>query len=152
MTFDFIEKRPAPGDQVVWFPFAENDDFSPSWWDYRSIDGNRSYTLLEVHQGGVEVARIELDPDVAIDHYLGTPELGNTALEIELIEVAESHRRRGVGTKIIRALAFRYPERRLLAFSEEADDFWASLGWTRYDHPEGPQLNRPLFIQPAAGV
>ncbi|MEU4594831.1 GNAT family N-acetyltransferase [Micromonospora aurantiaca (nom. illeg.)] len=151
MTFDFIEKRPGPGDQVIWYPFAENSDFSPSWWDYRSIDGVKSYALLEVRQGGVEVARIELDPGVVIDHYLGTPELGNAALEIELIEVAESHRRRGIGTKIIGALASRYPERRLLAFSEEADDFWASLGWTRYDHPEGPQLNRPLYIQPAEG-
>lgn len=152
MTFDFIEKRPAPDDQVIWFPFADDNDFSPSWWDYRSIDGDKSYTLLEVRQGGVEVARIELDPGVVIDHYLGTSELGNSALEIELIEVAESQRRRGVGTRIIRALVSRYPERRLLAFSEEVDDFWASLGWTRYDHPEGPRFNRPLFIQTAEGV
>ncbi|MBM0232476.1 hypothetical protein JNW91_11735 [Micromonospora sp. STR1_7] len=152
MSFDFIEKRPAPDDQVIWYPFAENNAFSPSWWDYRSLDGDKSYTFLEVRQGGAEVARIELDPDVMIDHYLKTPELGNSALEIELIEVAESQRRRGVGTKIIQGLVSRYPDRRLLAFSEGAEDFWASLGWTRYDHPEGPQLNRPLFIQPAAGV
>ncbi|MET8282979.1 hypothetical protein [Micromonospora sp. NPDC005174] len=151
MSFDFIEKQPAPDDQVIWYPFAENNDFSLSWWDYRSLDGDKSYTFLEVRQGGAEVARIELDSDVMIDHYVGTPELGNSALEIELIEVAEPQRRRGVGTKIIRGLVSRYPDRRLLAFSEEADDFWASLGWTRYDHPEGASY-RPLFIQTSAGV
>ncbi|MBM0255630.1 GNAT family N-acetyltransferase [Micromonospora sp. 4G55] len=152
MTFDFIEKRPGPGDRLVWFPFADNDDFNPSWWNHRSFYGESSYTLLEVHSDGVEVARIELDSDVAIDHYVGTPQLGDTALEIQLIEVAASQRRRGVGTKIMQALVARHPERRLLAFSEEADDFWASLGWARYDHPEGPRFSRPLFIQTAAGA
>jgi len=38
---------------------------------------------------------------------------------------------------------------RLFAYSEEAHGFWASLGWDRFDHPEGPQFHRPLFIQPA---
>jgi hypothetical protein len=51
----------------------------------------------------------------------------------------------------MQALGTRHPERRLLAFSEEADDFWASLGWTRYDHPEGPRSYRLLFMQPVAG-
>jgi hypothetical protein len=32
--------------------------------------------------------------------------------------------------------------------SEEADDFWASLGWDRYDHREGPTRYRPLFVAP----
>jgi hypothetical protein len=35
-----------------------------------------------------------------------------------------------------------------VVFSEEADGFWASLGWERYDYPEEPGY-RALFIQPA---
>ncbi len=41
------------------------------------------------------------------------------------------------------------PDRRLFAYSEEAHKFWASLGLERFDHLEGEQFHRPLFIQPA---
>ena len=49
----------------------------------------------------------------------------------------------------VQALAQRHPDRRLFAYSEEADRFWVSLGWERFDHPEGPRFHRPLFIHPA---
>jgi hypothetical protein len=42
-----------------------------------------------------------------------------------------------------------HPCRRLVAFSEEADEFWSSLCWDRFDHPDGPTFYRPLFVQPA---
>lgn len=42
-----------------------------------------------------------------------------------------------------------YPDRRFLALSEDADDFWASLGWIRYDYNDGPFQYQPLFIAPA---
>jgi hypothetical protein len=49
---------------------------------------------------------------------------------------------------MVKELERRFPNRRLLAFSEEADGFWTSLGWERFDHPDGPRFYRPLFIQP----
>ncbi|WP_409431024.1 hypothetical protein ACJEIK_02995 [Mycobacterium sp. SMC-16] len=45
------------------------------------------------------------------------------------------------------ALRERHPNRRLFAYYEEAHGFWASLGWERFDHPDGEQLHRPLFIK-----
>jgi hypothetical protein len=44
-------------------------------------------------------------------------------------------------------LAERHRDRRLFAYSQDADIFWGRLGWARFDHPEGDC--RALFIQPA---
>jgi len=72
-----------------------------------------------------------------------------TALEIQLIEVSGTHCRRGIGTAVVRAVAATHPTRRLVAFSEEADAFWASLGWDRFQHETEPKYWRSLFVQPA---
>lgn len=48
---------------------------------------------------------------------------------------------------MVSALRERHPNRRLFAYYEEAHGFWASLGWERFDHPDGEQLHRPLFIK-----
>lgn len=58
--------------------------------------------------------------------------------------------RRGIGTQVVRGLAELHRGRRLFAYSEDSDEFWASLGWERFDHRDGqPQFYRALFIQPA---
>lgn len=46
-------------------------------------------------------------------------------------------RGRGVGTQVVQGLGKRQRGNRLLAYSERADGFWASLGWERFDHPDG---------------
>ena len=51
-----------------------------------------------------------------------------------------------VGTRTVQALAQRHVNRRLMAYSEEADEFWDPLGWDRFDHTDG--RHRALFIQP----
>lgn len=77
------------------------------------------------------------------------PVIGAERLEIQFIEVAIEARGRGIGTRVLQSLGKRHPDRRLLAYSEGADGFWTSLGWQRFDHPDGqPQLDRALFIQP----
>jgi ribosomal protein S18 acetylase RimI-like enzyme len=101
-----------------------------------------------VLQDDREVARVELYDHVETSHYIGAPSLGAEALEIQFIEVATDCRRQGVATDVVRRLMAAHPDRRLVAFSEEADEFWVSLGWDRYDHPDGPRLYRPLFVQP----
>jgi ribosomal protein S18 acetylase RimI-like enzyme len=50
------------------------------------------------------------------------------ALEIQFIEVSRSFRRRRIGTQVISHLAESHPDRRPVAFSEQADEFWSSLG------------------------
>lgn len=93
------------------------------------------------------MARVELKEDVDIEHYANVPAIGSERLEIAFIEVAAAACRRGIGTRAVRKLERRHPDRRLLAYSE-ADGFWASLGWEPFHHPEGDW--RTLFIQPAA--
>ncbi|MCZ7374898.1 GNAT family N-acetyltransferase [Micromonospora sp. WMMC250] len=146
MTFSFIQQcRKSSADGKILFPFEDNEEFNPHWWKrFSYLTG--SYTLFEVRTGGVEVARIELDSNVATDEYIGAPELGDVALEIQFIEVASSWRGRGIGSRVVQLLEENYRGRRLVAFSENADGFWASLGWDRYDHREGWPHYRPLFV------
>lgn len=106
---------------------------------------------MEVHIGAEEIARIELDQKVAPADYVGVPPLGVSPLEIQLIEVRGDLRCKGIGRKIVGALASKYPDRRLVAFSEGADGFWASLDWSRHLHRTDREPNpryRPLYVQP----
>jgi hypothetical protein len=85
---------------------------------------------------------------VGIEHYAGTPSLGERALEIQFIEVKDEQSRLGIGTEVVESLIALHPNRRMVAFSEGADGFWSSLGWKRHEHATEPQFYRPLFIQP----
>jgi GNAT superfamily N-acetyltransferase len=149
VTFVFVEKRPrADENRHSWEPFADSDEFNQDWW-CRQVDPDDPYLLFEVWLGETEVARLDLEPGVVIDEAYAVAELGATTLEIGFFEVARSLRHRGIGSRVVRALAARHPDRRLIAFSEEADDFWASLGWQPYHHPDGSPTHRTLFVQPA---
>lgn len=89
-----------------------------------------------------------LDEVVGIECYADTPPLRDTALQIELLEVSEEFRLEGIGTEVARYLAEVHPERRLVAFSEGADEFWASLGWRCHKHRTDPERCQLLYIQP----
>ena len=140
-------RRRSDDSRFLWTPFEPNDQFNGDWWDrppYMTDDP----LYIEVLLDGVEVARVELDEGFRGSKHVGAPTLGHLALEIQFIEVAESHRRQGIGAEVVARLAAAYSGRRLLALSEGADDFWASLDWVRYDYSDGPMNYRPLFIQP----
>lgn len=149
MHLTLVERRrPAGVGRYEWMAFEPDDRFTDGWWtsDYSDAD---DYSNVQVLLGDTEVARVELDQRVEISHYSSTLALGDQALEIQFIEVATDQRGQGIGTEVVRLLEVAYPDRRLVAFSEEADEFWGSLGWDRYLHPIEPQHYRPLFIQPA---
>ncbi|MFD6357819.1 GNAT family N-acetyltransferase [Nocardia tengchongensis] len=141
-------KRPGTLDSdYLWTPFRSDANFEPSWWNeprYR----DDTYQYLEFRLDDTEVARVALGQDSVTDHYATAPPLGDEALEIQLIEVSSALRRRHIATDVVHMIGGANPQRRLLAFSEEADHFWASLDWDRHDHPAGPAFYRPLFIQP----
>ena len=140
-------RRAAWENTYRWRPFEPNQMFNPDWWD-RPRYNHRDPHCIAVFLDGTEVARVELDHHFRGSRHAGAPRLGDLALEIQFIEVAASHRRRGIGSEVVRLLVERYPHRRLLAMSEDADGFWESLGWGRYDHRQGPQWYRPLFVAP----
>lgn len=144
--------RPV-GDRF-WFPFNYEEagrGFTLTWWYRRPVYPDSRSTFLRGLEAGDEVARIELDDGVGINHYAGVPHLGSTGLEGQFIEVHADHRLRGIGHAVIDSLYERYPDRRLVAVSEDADGFWSSLGWDRHVHadPEQARFYRPLYIQPA---
>lgn len=141
-------RRGPDDDRYVWTAFDLDDEFNGEWWDsppYLQDDPLYVQVLLD----DTEVARVELDEGFEGSVHVGAPKLGQQALEIQFLEVAQSHRRLGIGAEVVRRLADLYPSRRLLALSEGADEFWASLGWDRYDYSNGPHQYRPLFVQPA---
>jgi hypothetical protein len=152
VKLDFVDLRRGSADRYSWIPPF---DWSVAYQNEQWWDDVRYYVddpwFVQVLEDGVEVARVELDEDVEIEHYPYVPTIGTGRLEIQLIEVAAGARSRGVGSRVAQGLTARHPDRRLLAYSEQADGFWASLGWERFDHPSGePQFHRALFIQPAA--
>lgn len=143
----FVERRRSPtDDRYEWSPFEPDERFTGHWWDPIPYHDDNPY-YVQVRLGTLEVARVELDEDVEISHYANTPALGATALEIQFLEVAADCRRMGIGRDAVSHLAARHPGRRLVAFSEEADEFWSVLGWLEFRHNEWPDLYRPLFIQ-----
>lgn len=124
-------------------PFDEHDGYTEHWWN-RPMGNEPESRFIQVLSDGVEVARVELDEKVGIAHYEGTPDLGDVALEIQFIEVSDKYQRQGIGAAVVHRLAELHPHRRLVAYSEGADDFWSKLGWRPYYHPveRGPRRAR----------
>ncbi|WP_343442053.1 GNAT family N-acetyltransferase [Micromonospora schwarzwaldensis] len=142
-----------PVGERRWFPFTFEEaglGFNERWWYNNPVYPRPERTFLRVTESNSEVARVSLGDDVDIRNYAEVPPLGAIALEIRFIEVHSDHRGRGIGRTVVDLLHDRYPERRLVAFSEGADGFWSSLDWPRYLHidPEEASRRRPLFIQP----
>lgn len=149
MPLDLIDLRRGPANKYSWIPpfdFSVAYDNEQWWTDVRYYYTDEPW-FVQILQDGVEVARVELDDPGGINPtYRDVPKLASPCLEIQFIEVSTGARRRHIGTRTVHALAQRHGDRRLLAYSEEADEFWDSLGWDRFDHPDG--RHRALFIQP----
>lgn len=149
MTVKLVDLHRGGADRYVWAPPFDRATVyvNEHWWD-RTCVYDDSPWYVQVLEVPAEVARVELDDPGGINpEYAGVPELGPERLEIQFIEVATTAQGRGVGTAVMRALEKRHADRRFFAYSEGAHEFWASLGWERFDHPEGEQFHRPLFIQ-----
>jgi len=143
--------RPVDADPYAWLPFLdEQERYTLGWWTdcYHLREATGSRWFVACHNG-VEVGRVEVDAASGEDYYMGSAVLGDgPILDIEFIDVAVDFRRRGAATAIVQHLISAFPGHRLVAFSEDADAFWSSLGWLRIEHPDGDALYRPLFVQP----
>lgn len=149
VTLELIDYRRGSADRYSWMPPFDPDVAyeNSHWWDQVRYLEDRPW-FVQVLDDGVEVARIELVEDGAVNPtYVGVPVIGDERLMIHLIEVAATVHRRKIGTQAVRRLEERHPGRRLFAYSEGADDFWDSLGWGRFTDPA--KRSRPLYIQPA---
>jgi GNAT superfamily N-acetyltransferase len=150
VVLEFIEIRRGGANRHSWSPFEPSHGFDAfDWWDRLPYWNDKPW-YIQILRDESEVGRVELDEKVGLRHYGVDRHLEAKALEIQFIEVSADCRRQGIATQIVRELERRHPERTLVAFSEQADDFWASLGWRRYDHPTEAQFYRPLFVHQAA--
>ena len=148
MTVDLVDHYRGSADKYSWMPPF---DWSMAYKNERWWDEVRYYVddpwFVQVVENGVEVARVEFDDPGDINpDYTGVPTIGPERLEIQFIEVATAARGRKIGTQVVQMLAERHRDRRLFAYSQDADRFWARLSWDRFDHTDGDW--RALFIQP----
>lgn len=146
-----IRHVPPTGGFSEWEPFEEDSQFNADWWNGSGEyeDDAQRYSWWSLMDRQREVARLELDREVHLDEYSAVPDLGSAVCEIQLIEVVPGLRRSGIGRQVMHVLAHQHPHARLLAFSEEANEFWAGLGWVRFNHRKGSPPNRPLFVAPS---
>jgi ribosomal protein S18 acetylase RimI-like enzyme len=151
VDLDLIEKRLGPGDDKFdWRPFEQDGRFNDRWWnDPLMVDDDTIY--VQVRLDGIEVARVDLDDLVDISHFTTAPQFDG-ALEIEFIEVASTHRRRGIGRAVVDGLVARYPDRRFVAFRRGCRSVLgvARLGSVRA--PRAPRLLAPALHAAGLGL
>ncbi|MDO4144099.1 GNAT family N-acetyltransferase [Clavibacter michiganensis] len=127
------------------------DGYTDSWWDSRSRVRDAHHDWFVFSEDGTEVARAEADAAARIESEyidLTTP---RDVVDVVFFEVRSGHRGRGVGHAAAALLVDEYRGRDLIAFSEEADGFWTSAGWTLYPRVDGSRLYRPLFLHHGTG-
>lgn len=152
MNLELVDHRAPAAVKNSWTPFPSSEGYErPHWWESAGGAIGDPW-FVAVLEDGVQVARVQLDERGGINPaYAGAPAIDtNDLLEIQYIEVSTAARRRKVATRTVLALAERHPERRLMAYSKDADsdDFWNTLGWEAfYDARRGP-TGGTLFVQP----
>jgi ribosomal protein S18 acetylase RimI-like enzyme len=146
MTLTLMRLRPDTSGAVIYKPFSESDDFTDGWWDDAIYGFEPTQHFYSFFVGQHEVARAEIElQDVLNPEYEQPAHPGPYAV-IHFFEVSEDHHRKGYGTEAIQQLADRYEAMPLVVFSEDADEFWGSLGWDRHEHTTEPEHSRPMYV------
>jgi len=136
-------------------PFAADDEGFPGrWWDRWDRIGDNSTRALNFTMGGEEVARAEVDPaaHIVTSNYVGVG-IREDIVDVTFFEVRESRHRQGIGRGAVALIVDHYPGRDLVAFSHDADHFWASIGWQRFTRMDKDEGFPSLFVHlaPQAG-
>lgn len=130
------------------FPFGD-EGFQDRWW-HSDIAPVEDATLCGTHYAqllldGVEMGRAILTDWQLSDSYIGIDTEVPTK-EICFFEIRSTARRRGLGARFASLLREHYAGMPLAAFSEDADEFWRSIGWICYPRKDGDTNYRNLFI------
>ena len=95
MSFDarLRDLRRGSASRYSWLPqFDSTVEYeNEQWWDDVQYYVEDPW-YVQVLEDGVEVARVELDEEVGVEHYAAVPEIGAERLEIQFIEVARTAR------------------------------------------------------------
>lgn len=132
-------------------PFRFVDGFTERWWNDNHRIGrvsNQKSQLFSFVRDGEELARAEVDRGTIGNIYVDlTP--AEEIVDIVFFEVHEAHRGKGIGRAAIELILQQYPDDMVIAFSEEADDFWSGIGWKHHPRVEDPEMYRSLFVHDA---
>jgi ribosomal protein S18 acetylase RimI-like enzyme len=134
---------------LFWTPYDRSSGFSTEWWVRDVVDPESTLWFSFHDEANLEVARAELDLASTVgSQYDGAPKPPPGGfVEIEFIEVHSSLRCRGIGRQAVTLIAAEFSDRPTVAFSEEADEFWSSLGWASYGRTDmNPAHYRRLFV------
>lgn len=71
--------------------------------------------------------------------------------EIWFFEIRHDLRRQHYGAEFAKHLIRHYTAWPLIAFSEDADEFWAGIGWHYHPRKDGDAHYRKLFISQKTG-
>lgn len=130
-------------------PFdPRNPAFTQRWWleDLHRV-ADQPLDLFTFTVDGEEAVRASVDASTRIDGGSYESWRGRVdVIEIAFLEVSSAHRGHGHGKAAVAQLVEHYAGRRLVTFSENADEFWASIGWTHLRRLDGDEAYRPLFV------
>jgi len=148
---ELIRRTPIDlGDSLGELDFPESPEYNDRWWSGIERPSSLKRIWFSATIDEAEVARIFVEERVSIDEDYGVPRTRRAQLlEIPFFEVAVSYRGMGIGKRVIDLITDSEPTATFAAFSEDADGFWASLGWNRFirsDHEERPSMYRPLYM------
>lgn len=134
-------------------PFSTDDGFTDGWWDDSMYGYATAAEVTEqyyaVYDGQTEVARAEVEVVDRLEGDYPAPSVPGPYAVIHFFEVSADYRRRGHGRQAIALLAARFEGTPLVAYSEDADEFWGSLGWERHPHQTEPLHHRPMYVATA---
>lgn len=145
MTFELRRVLRTQDYGSAWNP-ATKDQYDTIGWDAdgETIAESASFDRFIGVLDGVEVARVELEPQRILDTRFVGIDTSEPVVDLWYLEVATHRRREGIGQTVVAEVAKRYPGRLIIAFSH-ADTFWAGIGWAERERVEPAPGNSPLF-------
>lgn len=94
-----------------------------------------------------EVARTHVqDGSTVKREYAALSQTDRDILEVVLFKVRAEWQGEGIGRAAVRQLQDLYRDAVLIAFSENADEFWNHIGWQRIPRRDKSASYRPLFV------
>lgn len=101
------------------------EGFNTRWW-HEHHDGMDWFNFLH---GNIELARAGIISPYTLEADYKEVIHPCTGVQIAFFEVHKEYRRKGFGRSSLELIKQKYPDTKIFAFSENADDFWSGIGW-----------------------
>ena len=122
--------------------------FRADWWQYPSRQSHDDIDDVKLMVKNEEIARAKIEKmRYSLSELYSELSGIQEVYKVCLFEVRDSFRRRGIGCIFAEILTNHYAPASLIAFSEDADEFWGSLGWARCQRNDGNSRCQALFVK-----